>query len=272
MGLSLEDRMKSYYEKPYRIYLTHRTPVIIRVDARAGSSFTKHLAKPWDSSFGYAMQSTMKFLCENIQGCVFGYTQSDEISLVVIDYQSLDYDAFFANNLNKIVSLSASMATLEFNRAFDYWGYQNLWFDKSGKLCDKNTLTDEGVEYEKTLDKCLARGLCFDSRAFNVPREEVCNYFIWRQNDASRNSILMLAQDNFSHKQIEGLSCDELQEKLLIEKNVNWKEVATMLKRGSCYWKDICGDNKWKMDTEIPIFSRERDYIDDLVYCDYEKE
>lgn len=268
MGLSLEDRMKSYYEKPYRIYLTHRTPVVIRLDARAGSNFTRHLNKPWDSSFGYAMQSTMKFLCENIQGCVLGYTQSDEISLLVIDYQSLDYDAFFANNLNKIVSLSASMATLEFNRAFDYWAYQNLWFDKSGQMCTKDSLTEAGAEYEKAIDKCLAKGLCFDSRAFNVPREEVNNYFVWRQQDASRNSVQMLAQAHFSHKELDGKNISEQQDMLMTQKGINWNNVPTMLKRGSCYRLDILGDKKWSLDNEIPIFTQDREYIDKLVYCD----
>ena len=105
--MTLDDRMKTYYEGAYRVYLTRRMPVIIRIDSRAGHTFTKSLKKPFDSVFTTAMQDTMKYLCENIQGCVIGYTQSDEITLCLVDYDKLETDAWFGYNLNKLVSLTA---------------------------------------------------------------------------------------------------------------------------------------------------------------------
>lgn len=110
---SLGDRMKGYEAIP-KNYLMRRQPVIIRLDGKAFHSFTRGFDKPFDNEFMAAMQSTMKFLCENIQGCVLGYTQSDEITLVLCDYQKLDTDAWFGYNVQKMVSVSASMATLAF--------------------------------------------------------------------------------------------------------------------------------------------------------------
>ena len=116
---SLGDRMKNNYENVNRFYLTRRMPVIIRMDMKAGHTFTRGMKKPFDDIFVKTMQNTMKYLCENIQGCVIGYTQSDEISLVLTDYAELTTDAWFGNNLQKMCSVSASMATLAFNKAFN---------------------------------------------------------------------------------------------------------------------------------------------------------
>jgi tRNA(His) 5'-end guanylyltransferase len=125
---SLGDRMKGY-ENVSRIYLTRRMPLIIRIDGNAFHTFTKGFAKPFDPIFMQAMQETMQKLCEKIQGCKVGYTQSDEISLLLIDYDNLDTDAWFDKNLQKTVSISASIATMEFNGIFSRLVRNRAWGD-----------------------------------------------------------------------------------------------------------------------------------------------
>ena len=114
---SLGDRMKGY-ENIARNYLTCRIPTIIRVDGKAFHTFTRGMEKPFDRILMTTMQNTMKYLCENIQGCVFGYTQSDEITLVLTDYATITTDAWFGYNIQKMCSVSASMATLAFSNAY----------------------------------------------------------------------------------------------------------------------------------------------------------
>ena len=258
---TLGDRMKNNYENITRYYLTRRMPVIIRLDMKAGHTFTKGMKKPFDDIFVKTMQDTMKYLCENIQGCVLGYTQSDEISLVLTDYAELTTDAWFGNNLQKMCSVSASMATMVFNKFF----YDNMPVDEE----------NSGTYY-----KALEKGAMFDSRVFTIPKEEVCNYFLWRQQDATRNSIQSVGQANFSQKELHGKSCNDIQDMLMTQKGVNWNDYATTLKRGSCCIKvddgqtkydevgNICGyiqRSKWIIDNEIPIFSQNRSYIDKLI-------
>jgi len=96
----------------------------------------------------------------------------------------------------------------------------------------------------------------FDSRVFNVPKEEVANYFIWRQQDASRNSVQMLGQFYFSHKELHCKNISAIQDMLMSEHNVNWNDVATRKKRGFCVTLDDY------YDTEIPIFTKDRNYIE----------
>jgi tRNA(His) 5'-end guanylyltransferase len=115
----LGTRMKTFYEEVPKTRLTRRTPVAIRIDGKAFHTFTRGFDKPFDEVLGNAMVATMKYLCENIQGCVFGYTQSDEITLILIDYQKLTSSAWFDYEVQKICSIAASMATMEFNRQFN---------------------------------------------------------------------------------------------------------------------------------------------------------
>lgn len=273
---SLGDRMKNNYENVNRFYLTRRMPVIIRVDMRTGHTFTKGMNKPFDDVFVKTMQDTMKYLCENVQGCVLGYTQSDEISLVLTDYAELTTDAWFGNNLQKMCSVSASMATLTFNKAFN---------DNIVKYIDNNLDADCGVtkdltEYIKILINARNKGAMFDSRVFTIPKEEVCNALIWRQQDATRNSIQSVGQANFSQKELHGKSCNDIQDMLMIQKGINWNDYSTTLKRGSCCIKaddslteydevgNICGytkRSKWVIDNEIPIFTQDRNYVERLI-------
>ena len=273
---SLGDRMKNNYENVNRFYLTRRMPVIIRMDMKAGHTFTRGMKKPFDDIFVKTMQETMKYLCENIQGCVLGYTQSDEVSLVLTDYAELTTNAWFGNNLQKMCSVSASMATLAFNKAFNdnIVGYIDSHFDAD---CD---VAKDLAEYTKILINARNKGAMFDSRVFTIPKEEVCNYFIWRQQDATRNSIQSVGQANFSQKELHGKSCSNIQDMLMTQKGINWNDYATTLKRGSCCIKvddslteydevgNICGytqRSKWVIDNEIPIFSQDRNYVEKLI-------
>lgn len=273
---SLGDRMKNNYENVNRFYLTRRMPVIIRMDMKAGHTFTRGMKKPFDDIFVKTMQETMKYLCENIQGCVLGYTQSDEISLVLTDYAELTTDAWFGNNLQKMCSVSASMATLAFNKAFNdnIVRYIDSHFDTD---CD---VMKDLAEYTKILINARNKGAMFDSRVFTIPKEEVCNYFIWRQQDATRNSIQSVGQANFSDKELHKKSTKDIQDMLITQKDINWNNYATTLKRGSCCIKtddslteydevgNICGyiqRSKWVIDNEIPIFTQDRNYVEKLI-------
>ena len=271
---TLGDRMKNNYENITRYYLTRRMPVIIRIDGKAFHTFTRGFKKPFDDVLVKTMQETMKYLCENIQGCVLGYTQSDEISLVLVDYVELTTDAWFGNNLQKMCSVSASMATLAFNKAFT----RNI--SKQSKRLYTEHLEEKDASYIETLEIAMNKGAMFDSRVFTIPKEEVCNYMLWRQQDATRNSILSVGQANFSHKDLHGKSCNNIQDMLMTQKGINWNDYATTLKRGSCCIKvddgltkydeagNICGytqRSQWIIDNEIPIFSQDRNYIERLI-------
>ena len=121
----------------------------------------------------------------------------------------------------------------------------------------------------------------FDARCFNIPKEEVTNNLYWRQLDATRNSIQMVGQANFSHRQLQGKSCNMIQDMLMTEKGINWNDLPIHQKRGSCCVKvdsvTVCENGNveikpierpnWIIDTEIPIFKGEdRKYIDKLVF------
>lgn len=273
---SLGDRMKNNYENVNRFYLTRRMPVIIRMDMKAGHTFTRGMKKPFDDIFVKTMQETMKYLCENIQGCVLGYTQSDEISLVLTDYAELTTDAWFSNNLQKMCSVSASMATLAFNKVFkdNIRRYVDNCFDAGLGY------TDDVTKYTKILTNARDKGAMFDSRVFTIPKEEVCNYMIWRQQDATRNSIQSVGQANFSNKELHKKSTKDIQDMLMTQKGINWNDYAATLKRGSCCIKvddsltkydeagNICGytqRSKWVIDNEIPIFTQDRNYVEKLI-------
>ena len=268
----LGDRMKDYYENRYKFTLTRRTPVIIRIDGKAFHSFTRHLRKPYDEIFHDAMNETLKYLCENIQGCKFGYTQSDEISLVLTDFDTLSTDAWFDYELQKMCSISASMATLQFNKMFRE--YADQYIDGVTALQD----TDVESDYLKALLNCLVKGAVFDARCFNIPEDEIVNYFIWRQNDATRNAIRMLGYCHYSSKEIENVSNNDLQDMLFLEKGINFNDMDTEYKRGVCCYKDkvaandrLCGfKTAWIIDTEGPIFTKDREYISKHIIKVYE--
>lgn len=273
---SLGDRMKSHYENIPKTRLTRREPVIIRIDGKAFHTFTRGFQRPFDDVLIESMQKTMKYLCENIQGCKLGYCQSDEISLLITDYEAINTAAWFDYQVQKMCSIAASMATLAFNR---YFGNNALVKISITDAYFRNKENYPGDwEKDRSLKKpyldARAEGALFDARCFSIPKEEVCNYFIWRQQDATRNSIQMVGQANFSHKELQNKSCDKIQDMLMLEKNINWNDFETVKKRGSCCTKtgihtivDLkTGEQKerltWEIDTEIPIFTQDRNYIE----------
>lgn len=266
-------RMKTYYEQIPKTKLMRRTPVAIRIDGKAFHTFTKGFQKPFDEVLVKSMQDTMKYLCENVQGCVLGYTQSDEITLILIDYKKLNSEAWFDYEVQKMCSVAASMATMAFNRYFeDNW--QNIY--------PLHSINDENAELVTTYIAASNKGAMFDARCFNIPKEEVTNLIYWRQLDATRNSIQMVGQANFSHKELQNKTCNMIQDMLMTEKGVNWNDFPVTQKRGSCCIKNrsVCEpwgnrmltnevpEGHWFIDNNIPIFKDvDREYIEVLINC-----
>lgn len=266
MQNDLGARMKANYEQIPKTKLMRRCPVIVRIDGKSFHSFTKGFNKPFDDLLIKSMQETMKYLCENIQGCVLGYHQSDEISLLLIDYKKLNSQAFFDYEVQKVCSITASMATMIFNMMFHKFAneYANdLWDRTCSFYMGENS-------YIKSLSEAVRKGAMFDSRCFNIPEDEVANYFYWRQLDATRNSIQMVGQANFSQKKLQNKSCNMIQDMLREEKGINWDDYPTHKKRGSCCIKtdnlvDGIPRSKWIIDNDIPVFvDTGRNYIEYL--------
>ena len=201
----LGKRMKIYEAVP-KTKLVRRMPVAIRIDGKAFHTFTRGFQKPFDSVLMKSMQETMQYLCKNIQGCVFGYTQSDEITLILVDYKKLNSSAWFDYEVQKICSIAASMATMAFNKFFR---------DNVGDYLYENYDDQYLADYIKTLQNAVDKGAMFDARCFNIPKEEVTNLVYWRQLDASRNSIQMVGQACFSHKELQNKSCNDIQDMLM---------------------------------------------------------
>lgn len=265
MGYSEFDKRMKKYEYVTRTYLTTRTPVIIRIDGKAFHTFTRGFQKPFDGVLSTTMQRTMKYLCENIQGCVFGYTQSDEITLVLVDYQKIDTSAWFDYNIQKCASIAASMATMAFNKYF-IEGVNDYQNDNIEDWCDNEVNT---VTLISTYYSAFEKGAMFDARVFNIPKEEVTNNIYWRQQDATRNSIQMVGRAYFSDRQMHGKNTRQVQEMLFSEKGINWNDTPTKYKRGSCCVRvrdeETCRSS-WVIDEEMPILKGDaRSYVDDLI-------
>lgn len=252
---SLGERMKSNYEFRSKTCLLRRTPCIIRLDGKAFHTFTRGFAKPFDERFLQAMQETTVELCKSIQGCVLGYTESDEITLVLVDYANLDSEAWFDYEVQKMCSVSASMATFYFNRAFEK--FATAFMVLSGMREENKSIADS---YKRAIEM----GGFFDSRCFNVPISEVTNCILWRQKDAERCSINSIGQAYFSHSQLQGKSLSQVQDMLYLEHSINWNYIETYKKRGTCVVKD--GDGHWIIDREMPILVGEgRNYVESRI-------
>lgn len=255
---TLGDRMKTY-EATSQTTLIRRMPVIIRIDGRAFHTFTKRLkhidATMKDSPFSEIMHIAMMFttsaLVSGIQGCVVGYTQSDEISLLLRDWDDLETQTWFGNNVQKMVSCSASLATAAFN--FTYY---------DGESWKPQGLSD------------MAQ---FDARVYNLPKEEVVNYFLWRQQDASRNSVQMLGHYHFGQRELHGKNNSQVQDMLMLQKGINWNDCDTWKKRGACIVRNSVFDANGKEsfpvmeDEDIPVFSQDRSYIGNFLLSPSEK-
>ena len=247
---SLGDRMKSY-EAAVGTVLLPRTPTIIRVDGKAFHTFTKRITPFNDpsSQFGPSemmhkvMMLTAQAMCSQMQNVAVAYTQSDEISFLLRDYDRLESQQWFGGKVQKIASVSASMAAAYFNymwgQVFDEW--------QAGHIGD------------------IA---LFDSRVFQIPKDDVVNYFVWRQKDATRNSINFIARKYFSHKRLHGLNTDQVQELLWKEHEINWSHFDNWKKRGACVKPnpDIYSSvAAWVHDDNIPVFTQDRHYIGNFV-------
>ncbi len=194
MTESLGDRMKNNYEKRFEYKLFRRIPAIIRLDGRSFHSLTHKCEKPFDKKLSDCMEKTTRYLCEEIQGAKCAYTQSDEISILLNDYEFITTQAWFDYDLQKVVSISASLASLKFSELF-------------GTIAQ------------------------FDSRAFNIPIDEVANYFIWRQKDWIRNSVEMLARHYYSANQLLNKGQSDMHQ-MLSQKNINWADLPNRFKNG----------------------------------------
>ena len=259
----LAKRMKDY-EMRDRYFLQKRIPVAIRVDMRAGHTFTRGFKRPFDNIFMKSMQETAKYMCENMGNAKFGYIQSDEITLILIDYQTFETNAWFDYKVQKMCSIAASMATMAFNKYFtknvedfsksrDVVGYNGQYFG------DYEDAIIQLAVYEKAVEK----GAMFDARCFNIPKEEVTNLIYWRQLDATRNSIQMVGQANFSHQELQNKTCNMIQDMLHEQKGINWNDFPIPCKRGTACVKTNEG---FYIDYEMPILKGEdRQYVDSLI-------
>lgn len=242
---SLGDRMKSY-EDATRSGLVHKVPVIGRLDGKAFHTFTRGLERPYDPRMHQCMWATAEELCKTVQGCKLAYVQSDEISLLLTDDATPNTDAWFDYDLRKMCSVAASTATRAFIRAM------------------AEHLPDRFRDFQFP---------DFDARFWNLAQAEVPNYFIWRQQDASRNSVNSLGQFYFSHRELQGKSVTEVQDMLMLQKGINWNDCPTPQKRGAALVKQvytiktgpILGANvkrsMWIVDNDIPVFTQDRSYI-----------
>lgn len=230
---ALGDRMKSYYEGRTKTLLPRRTYTIIRIDGKAFHTYTRGLERPFDDNLINDMDETAMYLCENIQGAKFAFVQSDEISILLTDFDKLQTSAWFDGNVQKITSISASLATAKFNQL------------RPGKIA------------------------LFDSRVFTIPSNiEVENYFIWRQQDTVRNSISSVAQSLFSSKELHKVNVSQMQE-LCFQKGVNWNDFDDKKKRGRLivkeyYDKDGATRSRW-ISVAPKTFTSERKCISDLI-------
>ena len=234
MSDSLGDRMKGY-ESAYRMVMPRRLPIILRLDGRAFHTWTRDLDRPFSKLFCDAMDKVARTVCEDAQGASIAYVQSDEISILLHNYRSLESSPWFDNQIQKIVSVVASIAS--------------------------TTMTVESPSLFGSI-----KGSSFDCRTFVLPEAEVCNYFLWRQQDASRNSIQMLAQSLYPQSELHQKNTSVLQE-MTFQKGHNWNDLPTSQRRGRCLQRvayDVDGviRNRWEVDSEIPIFSQDRDYIE----------
>ena len=241
---SLGDRMKRY-ESVSKTSLVSRMPVILRLDGCHFHSFCRGFAKPFDELLIRTMQDTMLYLCQHIQGCVFGYTQSDEITLVLVDYKKINTSAWFDNEVQKMCSVAASMASFIFNKRFK----ENFteWHNFAINSYDV-TQYEKAKELEPTYLNAIEYGAYFDCRAFNVPKEDLINCILWRIKDCVRNSIQSLGQHYFSHNQLKNKNCTEIKTMVFKETNLDWENLPEDCKYGFFCFKT---DGKWQIITSV---------------------
>jgi tRNA(His) 5'-end guanylyltransferase len=229
---SLGDRMKENYENVFRYSLPRRSYNILRLDMKCGHSFTQGLPRPYCEKFRELLLLSTEKLIKDMQGAEFAFIQSDEISILFHDLTKITSQLWFEGNIQKISSVAASTFTRYFNE------YLKQYIDTN-------------------------KYAIFDCRVFTIPmRVEVFNYFVWRQQDATRNSIQMLARSLASHKECHGKNVSELQE-LCFQRGVNWNDMPVDFKRGTSIYKV---DGKFVQDHQTPAFTKNTDWLDIRIY------
>ena len=240
---SIGDRMKDFYGSRSRTSLLRRCYTIIRIDGKSFHTFCAGLERPFDDALMEDMDATAAYLCKNIMGAKFAFIQSDEISILMTDFETNSTSSWFDSDVQKVSSVSASMATRAFNEL------------RMKRLGDKMRWAE------------------FDSRVFQIPNvPDVFNYFLWRQQDTTRNSISSVAQSLYSAKQLHGKNSDQKQE-MIFQKGINWNDYAPRYKRGRMVVKETYEkpptDNERSQSTirtrwvtvEVPIFTQDKEFL-----------
>lgn len=229
---SMGDRFKEY-ENVFQLTVPKRVPKILRLDGKAFHTLLKEAEKPYDNNISFCMVEGIKAVMQEIGGiCVFCYTQSDEATFVINDYLDIHTESWFRNRVQKIVSVSASIMSVAFTQAYN-------------RIYDRNKIA------------------VFDGRLFIVPETEINNAILWRQFDATKNSVQSYARSFFSHKSLHKLTNAQMQEKMMTEKGFNWNDAPTWTKRGIIVKRE---QGKLVVDMEIPQFNVDTKYLTDLFF------
>lgn len=255
--MNLEDRMKAY-EQATRTVLPRRLPIIVRVDGKGFSNYTKLLpGKPFDRNFISVMESTAIALCQEIQGAQIAFVQSDEISVLVHGYKKFESEPWFGNQVQKMVSVAAGVASATFTAKS--W---RMWSKLAVREADKLPSLDD------------IEPACFDARAFVMPEADVANYFLWRQRDGLRNSIQMFARSHFSHSELHKKSTSEMVE-MCKAKGHDWYALPPSQRNGRAVYRESkLVDGSWRShfitDTNVPLFVDNKQYIERHLAIDEE--
>lgn len=262
--LSLKERMENF-RKLYDYALPKRSYTMVMCDGRSFSKLIKNkFEKPFDEWFMRAMDITAKYICENVQGAKFAYVQSDEISVVLTDFDNEETEAFYGNRLCKLQSVIASLATCKFNQLLTAKLIQDNMYE--------TTLTDTKDTIYKPIDCVNAiigmQLIQFDCKAWNLPTfNDVYAWFLYRQTDCIRNSKQQTAQTYLPHKMLHGLDTDKQIELLKEKKSIDWNEFVDNKKYGRFIERreveSIVYNNYFKQD--ITVIKKE--WVPGPAYC-----
>lgn len=215
-------------------------------------------------------------LCQSIQGCVFGYTQSDEITLILVDYETISQEAWFNYEIQKMVSTAASMTTMYFNKIFERKTREFVMencclMDSNDDFSQEENPDEELHRYVKIYKDAVSKGAMFDARCFNVPKEEVTNLIYWRQLVAIRNYVQMAARTHLSNTEVKNKITKEMKQ-MLEQIGITWEDYPVDCQRGACAIREQRdGDVRphWYVDKNIPIFKgKDRDYVNRFVFIE----
>lgn len=268
---TLSDRIKEY-ESNTQIKLIKKLPVIVRLDGRSFSKFTKGFEKPFDVEISDIFQKVTLALRKDIANAKFIYSQSDEISILLTDWDSNKQedggriDTWYDYRIQKIVSVASAIATAEFNKYMYLRMLELKELEESASIKGHTVYKEMCAKKYNLLSKKLFKAV-FDARVFNLPKDEVVNYFIYRQQDALRNSISSFARAFYSTKQLVGVNNPEKIKMVKEEFGIDFEtEVSQLQKVGftvvTNLKADEIGKDKFELDIDIPIFKDNRDYIE----------